>query len=321
MLLAARTPPRLRKTAMRIFVLAHSLKRTRARNKISMADMPRFVVEHGFAGMEVSDRQFAGRGEAELRRFAAACAQSGCGLIFDVNADLTAADGALRAVEAAHARSMIALASLVGAERLRVCIGGQSLSVQRLFRRRRGRPAGGLNEVPDSVPAALYLESGIMRLGHLLRESLPARVHGQERKTERAIAELLPLAAEAGKLGLRIGIENHWGVSAEPGNVVRIIAAVGSPWLGSCPDLGNFPRGIDPEAGLRLLAPYAVILHAKSYGFRPDGRERRIDYSRLLPLFSSVGFTGPITVEFEGLGDDLAGCLKTRDLVMQNWPA
>jgi sugar phosphate isomerase/epimerase len=306
---------------MRIFVLAHSLKRTQARGKLSMMDMPRFVVGHGFAGLEVSDRQLAGRDEAELRRFAAACSQAGCGLAFDINANLTSEEDVLRDAEAAHARSMIAAAAILGAERLRICIGGQSLSVQRLFQRRRGRPATELDAPPSSDPVALLAASGLMRLGHLLRENLPARVRGQEEKTQRAIAVLRPLAATAGARGLRIGIENHWGVSGDPGNLKRIISAVGSPWLGSCPDLGNFPRGIDPEAGLRLLAPYAVILHAKSYGFRADGGEKRIDYARLLPLFRSLGFDGPITVEFEGLGDDLAGCLKTRDLVLRYWPA
>jgi sugar phosphate isomerase/epimerase len=305
---------------LRIFVLAHSLKRTQAKCKVSPEDMPRFVAGHGFAGLEVSDRQFSGRGEAELRRFAAACSQSGCGLVFDINVNLTAREDALRDTEAAHARSMMAVAAILGAERLRMCIGGQSLSVQHLFRIRRGRAAAELDAAPSFGPAALFVESWFMRLGHLLRENLPARVRGQEQKTQRAIEALRPLAAEAGARGLRIGIENHWGVSGDPANVVHIISAVASPWLGSCPDLGNFPRGVDPETGLRLLAQHAVILHAKSYGFRADGGEKRIDYARLLPIFHAAGFDGPVTVEFEGLTDDLAGCLKTRDLILRHWP-
>lgn len=307
-------------SSLRIFVLAHSLKRTRARLKLSLADMPRFVTGHGFAGLEVSDRQFAGRSEAELRLFAAACSQSGCGLIFDVNVNLTAEADALRAAEAAHARSMVASAAALAAERVRICIGGQSFSVQGFFRGRRGRPDEELTAIPGSGAARLFLESGLMRLGHLVRENLPARVRDQEHKTQRAIDALRPLAAVAGSYGLAVGIENHWGISGDPANLVRIIDAVGSPWLGACADLGNFSRSIGRESGLRLLAPHAVILHAKSYGFRRDGREKRIDYARLLPVFEQAGFSGPVTVEYEGLGDDLAGCLKTRDLVRSCWP-
>lgn len=306
---------------MRIFVLAHSLKRTQARRRLALLDMPRFIVAQGFAGMEVSDRQFAGRDEAELDRFAAACAQAGCGLLFDVNADLTGDEGAGRDAEIAHAGSMIAVAARLGAERLRICVGGQALSVQRFFRSRRQRPPVALDTVPAAGTLLLYAAGGFMRLGHLLRESLPGRVRGQEQKTRRAIAALRLLAAAAGAHGMPVGIENHWGISADPATIARIVGEVGSPWLGACPDLGNFPRAVDPESGLGLLAPHAVMLHAKSHGFGADGRERQIDYARLLPLFRRAGFRGPVTVEFEGLGDDLAGCLKTRDLVLRLWPA
>jgi sugar phosphate isomerase/epimerase len=306
---------------MKIFVLASSLRRTQTRRGLALADMPRFVVRNGFSGLEVSDRQFAGRAETELKRFAAICSQAGCGLLFDINVDLTAKKDARLDAEIAHARSMIATAARLGAERLRICIGGQSLSVQRFFRCRRDRPAAGLEAVPASGPLALLAASCFLRLGHAWRQSRPARVRGQEQKVERAIAALRLLAADAGARGLRIGIENHWGISGDPANIERIISAVDSPWLGSCPDLGNFPRSVDAETGVRRLARHAVIVHAKSYGFDAAGGEKRIAYARLLPVFPAAGFTGPVTVEFEGFSDDLAGCLKTRDLVLRLWPA
>jgi sugar phosphate isomerase/epimerase len=306
---------------MRIFVLAHSLKRTRARRRLSLSDLACFVVDCGFAGLEVSDRQFAGCADADMRLFAAACAQAGCALIFDVNADLTTPAGERRDAEIAHARSMIFAAGALGAERLRICVGGQTFSMQKFFRRRRARPAADLSAPPDGGAAAMCGEKCLMRMGHWLRENLPAHVRGQEEKIERAAAALGPLAADAGACRIPVGIENHWGISGDPANIVRIIRAVASPWLGSCPDLGNFPRKVDAVAGLRLLAEHAVLLHAKSYRFDSHGRETRIDYPGLLPLFHEAGFAGPVTVEFEGFGDDLEGCLKTRDLLRRCWPA
>lgn len=303
----------------RIFVLAHSLERTRARIGLPLLSLPQFAVRHGFAGLEVSDRQFSGRSLEELRRFAGACADAGCGLLFDINADLTSGEEARRDAEAGHARAMIAVAAALGSERLRICVGGQALSVQRFFRRRRRR--GGLPlDRPASGSLAAGAAAAVMRLGHLARERLPSRVRGLEDKTARAVVALRGLAAVAGQAGLLLGIENHWGISGDAGNVARMIAAVDSPWLGSCPDLGNFPRGADAEAGLRLLAPKAVILHAKSYAFAADGSEKQIEYARLLPVFLRAGFSGPVTVEYEGLGDDLAGCLRTLDLLRRLWP-
>lgn len=302
----------------RIFVLAHSLERTRARIGLPLLSLPGFAVRQGFAGLEVSDRQFSGRGPQELRRFAGACADAGCGLLFDINADLTAGAGE-RDAETGHARAMIAVAAALGAERLRICVGGQALSVQRFFRRRRRRVGPPL-ERAASGSLAVGAAGAIMRLGHLARERLPQRVRGLEGKTARAVAALRGLAEAAGEAGMLLGIENHWGISGDAANLARMIDEVASPWLGSCPDLGNFPRGADVEAGLRLLAPKAVILHAKSYAFAADGSEKRIDYARLLPVFRRAGFAGPVTVEYEGMGDDLAGCLRTRELVLRLWP-
>lgn len=304
----------------RVFVLAHSLRRTQARLGLPLLALPGFVAGQGFAGLEVSDRQFSGRGEAELRLFAVACARARCGLLFDINADLTAS-GPEREAEIAHARAMVTAAARLGAERLRICVGGQSFSVQRFFRRRRRQAPAPLDAAFVARGPGLWAVSGLMRLGHFARARLPAGVRGLEAKMGRAAAALGELGVFAGAAGLRLGIENHWGISGDAARLARLIAAVASPWVGSCPDLGNFARGADVEAGLRLLAPAAVIVHAKSYGFRADGSERRIDYPRLLPLLRRAGFAGPVAVEYEGLGDDLAGCLRTRDLVVRLWTA
>jgi len=304
----------------RIFVLAQSLTRTRARRGLPLLALPAFAVAQGFAGLEVSDRQFCGRGAGELRRFAGACAEAGCRLLFDINADLTVG-GAEGRAEISHARAMVAAARLLGAERLRLCVGGQALSLQRLChrRRRRARPPAPLDAVPALPGPGLWAAHRLARLAHAVRASLPARVKGLQRKTERAAAALRGLAEDAGAAGLPLGVENHWGISGDAAHLAGLIAAVASPWVGSCPDLGNFPRGADPEAGLRLLAPSAVIVHAKSYGFDAYGREQRIDYPRLLPIFQRQGYAGPVTVEYEGEGDDLRGCLMTRDLILRLW--
>jgi sugar phosphate isomerase/epimerase len=158
-----------------------------------------------------------------------------------------------------------------------------------------------------------------MRLGHVFRKSMPARIRGLECKLQRAISSLRAIVPVAADRGIRIGIENHWGISGDPQTIMRIVHEVDSPFLGTCPDLGNFPRGIDPLDGLRLLAPHAVITHAKSYGFRSNGEEKTIDYRQYLPIVRQSGFDGPITVEYEGLGNDLEGCQLTRALLLRHW--
>ena len=309
---------------MQIYVLAHSLKRTASRKGLSLFDMPRFVREQGFEGLEISDRQIIGLGEDSLLRFATECQANQCGLIIDINVNFTSADRRFLDEEIEHSKRMIRMASDLGAGTTRICLGGQAITVQSIFRKQRGEGRG--NGEKNSVdrpnagsPVRFQAETLIMRLGHIFRKSMSARIWGLESKLKSAIAalrEVIPLAAER---GIRMGIENHWGISGDPQNIMRIVREIDSPFLGTCPDMGNFPRGIAPLAGLETLAPYAVILHAKSYGFRQDGEEKNIDYGKCLSIFHRNGFDGPITVEFEGLGEDLEGCRLTRELIRRHW--
>jgi sugar phosphate isomerase/epimerase len=90
--------------------------------------------------------------------------------------------------------------------------------------------------------------------------------------------------------------------------------------LGTCPDFGNFPSSVDRYQGLRLLAPKALHAQAKSWRFRRDGEERSIDYRRALGILHEAGYDGPIAIEYEGPGNDLEGCLRTRALILKHWP-
>ncbi|HMY44890.1 MAG TPA: TIM barrel protein, partial [Leptospiraceae bacterium] len=44
----------------------------------------------------------------------------------------------------------------------------------------------------------------------------------------------------AEKLGVTMGLENHWGLGRTPEGVLRVVDALGSPWLQVTLDTGNF---------------------------------------------------------------------------------
>jgi hypothetical protein len=50
-----------------------------------------------------------------------------------------------------------------------------------------------------------------------------------------------------------LALENHWGLTTRPENLLRIYKAVRSPRLGINLDTGNFPG--DPYPGLEALPP------------------------------------------------------------------
>jgi len=131
---------------------------------------------------------------------------------------------------------------------------------------------------------------------------------------DRIILSYRELVDYAEKTGMKVLIENHGGVSNQPEAILRIIEKVSSPNLGICPDFGNFP----PEErydSLQKLAPYAFLVHAKTYEFDSQGEEKTIDMSCCLDILRKVGYNGYLSIEFEGRGDQFQGVMKTKALL------
>lgn len=135
---------------------------------------------------------------------------------------------------------------------------------------------------------------------------------------ERVVAafnELLPLAKE---LKLRISIENHGGVSKTAANIVRIIKATDPKWVGSLVDFGNFPPDVR-YAEIEAVAPYAFVTHVKVNNFDANGEAVDYDFPRVLQTLKKIRYKGPISIEFEGRGDQVEGVRKSKALILKHW--
>lgn len=162
--------------------------------------------------------------------------------------------------------------------------------------------------------------------------------HGNEdnpQAVDQCIKSFKRFAKEAERTGVKIVIENHWGISVNPLNTVRIIEEVNSPMLGTLPDFGNFPDtenpnlldivqeaagGIEPNEvrywGLELMAPYALSVHAKMWTFDEEtGEDPRVDIGRAVGIMRDAGYSGYWGIEYEGPGDDHEGVLKSKALL------
>jgi sugar phosphate isomerase/epimerase len=164
-----------------------------------------------------------------------------------------------------------------------------------------------IKSVIDSVNIASYLGAPTMRVFSGTRSVADAAI----RRIIEAYKEVVPTAK---KLNVKMGIENHWGVSVNPDNVIRIIEGVGSPYLGSCPDFGNWQPD-DRYTGMAMVAPYAVHAHAKSLAFLANGEEKDLDYKRILDILRDEGYDDALSIEFEGKGNEITGVKKTVALL------
>ena len=109
-------------------------------------------------------------------------------------------------------------------------------------------------------------------------------------------------AAEAGKHGVFLGLENHGGIVAEPQDLVDMIREIKSPWVGINLDTGNF-RTDDPYRDLEMCAPYAVNVQVKSEISRKGQKKELADLKRLVKMLRDVNYQGFVTLEYEATED------------------
>lgn len=125
-----------------------------------------------------------------------------------------------------------------------------------------------------------------------------------------AYRKILPVAE---KCGVVLGLENHWGLGVTPEGVKRVVDAIASPWLKVTLDTGNFLE--DPYDRLAKLAKDTVLLQAKTYFGGGVWYTLDLDYPRIAKIMKEAGFTGYVSVEFEGKEDPLTAIPKSLELI------
>jgi len=129
------------------------------------------------------------------------------------------------------------------------------------------------------------------------------------------IASYRELAAYCQAKGMTLLLENHWGISADPHNIITLLEGVATPAFKLCPDFGNFADEVRYQ-GLEMMFPYAAVVHAKTYDFNESGGQDRFDFGRCMGILKASGYDGPISIEFEGeQGDQYEGIALTKALI------
>ena len=110
-----------------------------------------------------------------------------------------------------------------------------------------------------------------------------------------SIRNCLPHAAGAGVV---MALENHWGLSTNVENLLRIHREVADPWLGINMDTGNYVG--DPYPQMERLAPHANIVQAKTYPGGGVWYTLDLDYQRIASILRTAGYEGYVSLEMEG---------------------
>lgn len=103
------------------------------------------------------------------------------------------------------------------------------------------------------------------------------------------------LADHGGKAGVKVTLENHWGLTANPANIRIIVDEVKNPFCEASPDFCNWEHEYLLYNGLKMLAPYAHSnVHAKYWNRWKDN-----DVRRSVKIMTEAKFEGTFALEYE----------------------
>lgn len=134
-----------------------------------------------------------------------------------------------------------------------------------------------------------------------------------------AIRDCCNLAERA---GVNLAFENHSSIFLYAGDILRLIGAVNSPRLTTCPDPTNgFSSAGDNAAelerlyaNLEQLAPKATNAHIKIFG-AANGELAGYDIGRIVRIFTAAGYDGPLHFELAEATADPGLLLQARDIL------
>jgi len=127
-----------------------------------------------------------------------------------------------------------------------------------------------------------------------------------------AIESFRELADYGAKAGVKVTIENHWGLAADPVNIIIILNEVNNPYCEASPDFCNWEHEYMLYNGLELLVPRATsMVHAKRWTRFPD-----VDIARCVSVLNKSGYKGFISNEYEAGGDPVEGSVKLMNDVV-----
>ena len=238
----------------------------------------------GFDGFEVLQRQLASTDNAELQKIKRHAFVNGLDLMgYSTHQGFLSPDQAKRDAQIKHTIECIEQAYALGIPTMRVNSGtwGTSKDFDDLMAKR------GVEQ-----PLEGYTEEDAY--GWVIE----------------SYKKILPVAE---KCGVVLGLENHWGLGVTPEGVKRVVDAIASPWLKVTLDTGNFLE--DPYERLTNLAKETVLLQAKTYFGGGVWYTLDLDYPRIGKIMKDAGFTGYVSLEFEGKEDPLTAIPKSLELL------
>ncbi|MGV7115367.1 sugar phosphate isomerase/epimerase family protein [Paenibacillus kyungheensis] len=196
-----------------------------------------------------------------------------------------------------------------------------------------------IQRVMDEVNIAQQLGVTLMR--HDVASSSDVSIQHFHQQLNRLASACRRIADHAQQYGITTSVENHGFFIQQADRVQTLIQTVDRPNYKTTLDIGNFLCADEnPVAAVAQNLPYASMVHVKDFyirpGYRPPGEgwftstagqylrgaiigQGDIDMWEVLRIVKHSGYDGYISVEFEGMENDLLGARIGLANVQRIW--
>ena len=230
------------------------------------------AAELGFDGVEILHRQMENETPAYVNMLKRRAWEQGLDLVMlSIHQDFVSPEASERQEGIDHTVHCLELAANLGIPSIRLNTG-----------------RWGTSESFDALMAAGGIEE-------------PIEGYNDEDAIKWCIDSIAACVPKAEEFGVVMAIENHWGISSNIDNLLRIYKEVDSPWLQINMDTGNYIG--DPYSQIEKLAPHASIIQAKTYYGEGEWYTLDLDYPRIAQIVRDAGFHGYVSLEMEGKED------------------
>jgi L-ribulose-5-phosphate 3-epimerase len=138
----------------------------------------------------------------------------------------------------------------------------------------------------------------------------------------RVVEHLRRIGDVAGSLNITVALETHKGPTQNAGAMLALMDEVAHPHVLLNFDTGNiayYNEGVDPVDELEKVKHLIRNVHLKDnrggfedWYFPPLGEGGAVDFRRVREILDGVGFSGPYTIELEGIGGEPEPGLEER---------
>ena len=148
-----------------------------------------------------------------------------------------------------------------------------------------GNSALAVDEIKEWIDVGAALGCPFVR-GSFMQHSL-----------EEGIRSTRSLADYARSRGITLLAENHFDLLSVPENHLRVAREMGNDHFGLLADFGNYPDSVDRYKALALIAPYTLLVSAKTHGYDENHEHIGFDFDRCVRIMEEGGFTGIYSLE------------------------